>query len=514
MSTKHRRAGQEIRTSRQAHRAARPPAARAVGPAALAVALSAPVFGCGDGRGHPPDAEEMQQSIETLVGFGVRMPGTDASVQAAEYVHDGFVAAGLTDVAIEETDTVVWSANDWGLTVEGEEVPCYFMQHTFHQQEPTSFSTGSGGLEAEIVYVGDGAASDFAGLDVEGKIVLSDVRFHRFDIGLVETFALDIHDPEGTIDEDFEYIDPYSRRTFPFNYYNAMERGAVGFIGILTDYLDRHEYHNEGYSSYREGGAMEIPGLWVSPSVGAALAQRIEETEDPVMANMVLEGQLETAVGRSVIGYVRGKTDEIVMVQSHHDSNTAGAVEDASGTALVMALAKHYGSLPDGERERTLLFTTMDTHFTDYASHFAFVERHVEQEDILANLTLEHIGREVEETADGLVPTDNPVIKGLFVTTEVPGLSDVALDAFVEHDVARTIGLPANNPVIGLPTDASHFHGEGVPVVNLVGAPIYLYDSADTLDKVAVDQLEPVAGASMQILDGLDTMPREDLEEW
>ncbi|MFW6031294.1 MAG: M28 family peptidase [Myxococcota bacterium] len=513
MSTKNGKQNHGPQPRRGAHRSSRPLAVRAVGPAALVVALGAPALGCSeDATGHPPDADEMLSSIEALVDLGVRMPGTDASVQAAQYVHDHFVESGLTDVAIEQTDTVVWSADRWGLSVEGEDVPAYFMQHTFHEGEPTTFSTGPDGRSAPLVYVGDGSNADFDGVDVSGKIVVSDVRFHRFGRDLVDIFGFGIHDPEGTFDEDYEFVDPYSRRTFPRNYQNAVENGAVGFIGILTDYLDRNEYHNEAYATYRFDSPMDIPGLWVSPSVGAELAQRIEEAPEPLTANMVLEGQLEEAVGRSVVGYVRGRTDEIVMVQSHHDSNTAGAVEDASGTALVLALARHYASLP--ERRRTLLFTTMDTHFTDYASHFAFIERHIEQEDILANLTLEHIGREVEETADGLVPTDTSVLKALFVTTEVPGLSDIAMDAFIARDVARTVGMPANNGIVGLPTDADHFHAEGVPVVNLVGAPMYLYDSADTLDKVAVDQLEPVARASIDVLGALDRLPRSDLEEW
>lgn len=485
--------------------------------ASMAIVLVGPVAGCSDGEASPamPSEGEIFTWIEDLVALGVRMPGTDASVQAAQYVHDRFMEAGLSDVAIERTDTIVWSADRWGLSVEGEEVPAYFMQHTFTDgPTPGTFNTGPDGLDAEMVYVGDGTASDYDEVDVEGKIVVSDVRWHRFGVGLLEAVTFGLYDPEDTLDEDYELVDPYSRRTFPFNYDRAQERGAVGFIGILSDYLDRHEYHNEAYESYREGGAMRIPGMWVSPSVGAAMAERIQQSAEPVMANLVLEGQLAPAEGLNVVGYLPGQSDEIVMVQSHHDSNTVGATEDASGTALVIALAQYYAQQPAEERERTLLFTTMDTHFTDYASHFAFIERHIEQEDILANLTLEHIAKEVVQGEHDVMFTGHSAAKALFVTTEVEGLADVAFNAIREHRVARTGGMPANNAIVGLPADSSHFHRAGVPVVALVGAPIYLYDSIDTLDKVEREQLVPVAEASVDILHHMDTMPRSLFAAW
>jgi hypothetical protein len=481
----------------------------------MALVLCGVLLGCSaDSRPQMSDEAEIFGWIEDVVAFGVRMPGTLASVQAAQYVHDRFVELGLSDVAIERTDTIVWSADQWGLSVEGEDVPAYFMQHTFIDGTPGAFTTGPDGLTAEIVYVGDGTVGDFNAVDVEGKIVLADVRWHRFTAALLEVFTFGIHDPDGTLDEDFELVDPYSRLTFPFNYYRARERGAVGFIGILTDYLDRHEYHNEAYQSYREGGAMRIPGLWVSPSTGAALAHRIDTADEPLIANLVLEGQLAPQEGLNVVGYLPGRSDEIIMVQSHHDSNTVGATEDASGTALVLALAKYHAQQAPEERPRTLLFTTMDTHFTDYASHYAFIERHIEQEDILANLTLEHIAKEVVQGEDDWVFTGHSAPKALFVTTEVEGLADVALEAIRAHDVARTGGMAANNLVVGLPADSSHFHRAGVPVVALVGAPIYLYDSIDTLDKVEREQLVPVAEASVDILRHMGTMPRSLFEAW
>ena len=63
------------------------------------------------------------------------------------------------------------------------------------------------------------------------------------------------------------------------------------------------------------------------------------------------------------------------MVQSHHDSVGTGAVEDATGTAEVIALAEHYGRAAKQPgyrpREKSLMFVTFDTHFTGYQAHQA-----------------------------------------------------------------------------------------------------------------------------------------------
>ncbi|MFM2420180.1 MAG: hypothetical protein RL385_4903, partial [Pseudomonadota bacterium] len=91
------------------------------------------------------DEEEIFGWVETVTGFGVRSAGSPAALQAATFVRDQFTAFGLTDVAIEDANTFAWRASAWGLRVEGRELPCGAMQHTFHRGVPASFSTGSEG---------------------------------------------------------------------------------------------------------------------------------------------------------------------------------------------------------------------------------------------------------------------------------------------------------------------------------------------------------------------------------
>lgn len=468
-----------------------------------------------------PSSEEIFQWVNDITSFGVRSPGSPGSLGASQYVHDRFREWGLERVAFEEADTKVWSASSWGLRVNGSPVGASPMQHTFHQGVPGRFSTGSTGLQGDLVYVGKGSASDFWFRDVKGKIVVADAQFGKRPLWLFKPLLLGLQDSDGTFGSDYSLLDPYAGGSFPDSYYRAMNKGAAGFVGILTDYFDRHEYRNEGYKSYDPGLAMRIPGLWVSPVAGAQLADRIQATtfkKDKLKGTLTLEGQLTAQKGRAVLGYLPGLSDEIILIESHHDSTTTGATEDASGTASVLALARYFSQLPQSARPRTLLFATMDTHFTDYAMHKAFARRHLRAdnplgEKVMAVITLEHIAQEWMPDKDRRpTPTGLLAPRVFMVSTEVQGLKEIALSAMKEHQLERTVAVSTTltelvNGEPGIPADSSDFLSVGVPVMALVGAPLYLYDDIDTPDKVAQQELGRVARAFVDVVNKVSRLP-------
>ena len=463
-----------------------------------------------------PSSDQIFQWVNDITSFGVRSPGSPGSLGASQYVHDRFSEWGLERVAFEEAPTKVWSASSWGLTVAGQALACSPMQHTFHQGVPTVFSTGPGGRQAELVYVGSGADSDFWFKDVRGKIVVANAKFGKRPLWLFKPFLLALQDTDKTFGLDYNLIDPYAGGGFPDSYYRAMDKGAVGFIGVLNDYFDSHQYRNEAYRAYDPGQAMRIPGLWMSPVAGSQLAERAKAGK--LMASLKLEGSLAAKKGRAVVGYLPGMSDEIVLVESHHDSATTGATEDASGTASVMALARYFAQLPRSQRPRTLMFATMDTHFTDYAIHKAFARRHLVEgnplgEKVVAVITLEHIAQEWLPGKDKKPMTTGRVApRALMVSTEVEGFKDIVVTAMKEHQLERSFAVSTAliqlvNGEPGLPADSSDFLRAGVPVIALVGAPLYLYDDIDTPDKVARDELSRVAQTFVDVVRKVSQLP-------
>lgn len=61
----------------------------------------------------------------------------------------------------------------------------------------------------------------------------------------------------------------------------------------------------------------------------------------------------------------------------------------------------------------------------------------------------------------------------------------------------------------GIPADSSDFLRVGVPVIAFVGAPLYLYDEADTLDKVARQDMGKVARAFVQMVERVGALPSD-----
>ncbi|PRB07476.1 hypothetical protein CQ047_13950 [Microbacterium sp. MYb72] len=56
----------------------------------------------------------------------------------------------------------------------------------------------------------------------------------------------------------------------------------------------------------------------------------------------------------------------------------------------------------------------------------------------------------------------------------------------------------------GIPTDASFTFVSGVPTISLISGPLYLYDDADTIERIDRAQLVPVARFFADLVDDAD----------
>jgi len=190
-----------------------------------------------------------------------------------------------------------------------------------------------------------------------------------------------------------------------------------------------------------------------------------------------------------------------VIVASHHDGPWASAVEDAVGVALVLAQAQRWASVPAAGRPHNMCFLLTSGHMAHAAGTRAFITDHPEiVERTVVQLHLEHAARECRVDGDVLVPTDDPEPRWWF-TSRIDALEDAVLDALRQQDLGRSHILPPD--VFGdMPsTDGAFFHPAGVPLVHFLTAPMYLFDSCDTIDKVHEASLEPLSRAVASILD-------------
>jgi hypothetical protein len=110
----------------------------------------------------------------------------------------------------------------------------------------------------------------------------------------------------------------------------------------------------------------------------------------------------------------------------------------------------------------------MDTHFSDYNSHDAFIEKYLGKvHNILADVCIEHIANEAEEKNGKLVLTGKVEPRIIFAS-KIGALLDITKEEIVRHKYKRTIVLPANMFGDEVPTDAGLFYDAGVPIISLV----------------------------------------------
>lgn len=446
--------------------------------------------------------DAIMSTITDLVAMAPRATGTPGGEAAAAYVAGRFTAAGL-ETEVLEVPSFAWRADACGIRIGDDEIPCAPILHsglTAHDWTGTAEHR----VDARIVDIG---ADRVRHHDVRGAIVLFDLTF---DMTVAHSLPLTmyLHDPGRRVlrRDVLRGRNPYVTslaRTMT----QAAAAGAVGVIGVLRDYPDSRNYHNE----YYRRTLFPLPGAWVTRAEGARLRSLLHNRPDAERrAHLTLDVTRDQVVSRTVIGVLPGRTREAVMIQSHHDSIGPGAVEDASGTAEVIALAEHYGaaSASGAVREKTLLFVTFDTHFTGYQAHQAFATRHVlardRRWDIVLNATIEHIGLRAVEGADGgFASTGDTEPRGIFVNVN-PAFTWRIARAVRRHGLHGTSLLGAGALEFfagGIPTDASFTLVAGVPTISLISGPLYLYDDADTVERIDRAQLVPVARFFADLID-------------
>src|SRR5262249_59789166 len=107
-----------------------------------------------------------------------------------------------------------------------------------------------------------------------------------------------------------------------------------------------------------------------------------------------------------------------------------------------------------------------------------------------SELHVERAANEFAELEGALSPTGPPEARWWF-TSRLPRLEDVVRHAIEAEDLMRSLVLPPDVFGPHPTTDGGPFHLEGVPLVNFLTAPFYLFDAMDTLDKIHRPSLVP-----------------------
>jgi hypothetical protein len=433
-----------------------------------------------------PPEQRIYDWIRQVFSQGVRRPGYPADRWAEQFCLERFRDFGLENVRLEPVKLPYWEPHHWSLTIRGSgpetgqmlDLECFPLPHT----APTP------GLEAQLIAF-DGQSPE----RVKDAIALYDLPLIRTRHAMLAGLATWFHDPDGTFAETTQIL-PFSREIQAVME-PALAAGAVGFVGTLTDYpSDSHDY----YVPY-DAVSRPIPGVWISGSDGARLRQML--AAGPVNARLAVESIRQTVTTHNVVGELSGADDEIVIIGSHHDGPWSSAVEDGSGIALVLAQADYWSRVPLDDRPHRLVFLLNSGHMAGGAGALAFIEDHrADLERTVLEVHLEHAANECGEEDGRLKPTGHPEARWWF-TSRIPHLEAAVREAIEAEDLRRSLILPPTAFGPRPTTDGGDFYLAGVPIVNYLTAPFYLFDSQDTLDKIHRPSLVPVTRAAIRVIE-------------
>ena len=514
----------------------------------IAAIVAAAAIGLTRGDASNFSPSNLQRHVEALSDDALRGrdTGKKGVFQAEGYIAKHFNEAGLTPLPGHDDFFHDFELYRSGYDSEGTWLELSAPGSDSPQRgalggdfRPFGFSD-DGEHEAPVVWAGYGIVAedadwdDYAGLDVEGKIVLV-LRYTPF------------RDDE----EHWFNVEEHNHANFTTKAQQAQDRGALGMLLVTGP------AHSDAADDLRVGGRMtrqrpeprdttppaasgdddgdveeepaflalqisrELADKLVAPT-GRTLLELQNDTDGGTKpadittpladARAAVETSEEALVipARNVVGFLEGSDPELknewIVVGGHHDHIGAfegrgdtifnGADDNASGTTGVLTLAQTFAAAEEGPR-RSFVFATFSAEEKGLHGSTWLVENEIlTAEDVVFMLNLDMIGRNPEDPVDaygdGFVSGLRPIVEaanaevGLdlnFGGDDYQGNSD--------HNAFNESYIPWMFFFTGLHED---YHG--------------LFDHADKLAYDQMSQILQVAHGTLDELANADRAPR------
>lgn len=460
-----------------------------------------------------PSQEEIMNWLDEFCLPDNRRPGEPGDNSGVDFIAGKFTKFGLEKVSKERVDITLWRADTWSLAVNTAdgmmEIPSFYTLNTGFTPE--------GGITAPMVYLGTGSAENFSTTDVRGKIAVIDMEFVTLPIlPLMLLKGYYLYDPANTFTWWWNQPAIWVRKNWNVDkpekhnaYELARQNGARAVVWILRDQPTNINSH---YGPY-DGVMKDLPSLYIGKYDGRNLKE-ILTTHVPVEGTLTLSGTKTPGFMYNIHGILPGKSSEIILISSHHDSPFKGYVEDGSGISMMLSIAKYFSQIPAGQRQKTLVFFASAGHFYGSKGIVEWLAHH--KEDIVANtvlnLNIEHVAaKEFIEGKNGkFIDTGHPQLGGIFIdrnNTIKEAIREAVIDNNLERSAIIAIDALGKDP----PGEGRFTHREGIPVIHYISGPGYLLVDADTRDKINNDFLVPAAKTFVEIVEKLSTKSRHDL---
>jgi hypothetical protein len=394
-----------------------------------------------------------------------RIPGTPYDRMTEDWVMEQFKSIGLSDVRRQELDMKpLWYPESWKA-----EVTLGGATSALKSSFPINGTVGTppGGITAPAVWVGLGTAADLQGRDVKDKAV----------------FIYSIATPGGR-DHSAAWNGAIRR---------ANDAGAA-LVFVIMGFPGDSVSNPEGAERTR------APTFTISSDEGNLVREALEKGA-PV--SLHLQADIKERPGLktgNVWGVLPGATDENILIMAHTDAFFEGALDNASGIAMMLEIARHYAAIPQSERRRTITFlTTSDHHHGSIGVRWV----HDHMDDFFAKTAVivncEHPSQTLVYLLDAGIMTSNAISARRWYVGGSDGLKRLVTSSFKEFGVS-VYAQPEQRPggeLSQLFDKAPSFH--------IIDHVIY-HTTMDTAQLVPAWGMEDATRAFLKIIDGVNKM--------
>lgn len=397
-----------------------------------------------------------------------RLPGTEYDRMTMELMVAEFERLGLSIERVPFTIPEDWRPLSWEASYSSPEGTVELLT-AFPAGETAA--TPPGGITAEAVWVGVGAEPDFLGRDVRGKAVV-----------IYSTFV-----PGGRSHSASDRAGIFDANT------RASELGAAMIVNIMA-VPGNAQFNPLGAPTADYG----VPLITVSQDEGFALRDLLGAGAR-VEINLRLEIEiLEDVRTENVFARLPGAGDEEIVIAAHTDGFFQASMDNASGMASGLEIARHYAALPQAERPRTLVFLLFPDHHHGEVGLDAW-EADYDWDNVAFALTLEHPSQTQLYWYNDDLMTSNTMGAFRWNALGSPAFLDVVDTSLREFGVSRYTVMDPNPK---LTRQAPGFH--------IIDHVIY-HTTLDTPDLVPAEGMERATRAFLQVIDRANGMTLEEL---
>lgn len=405
-------------------------------------------------------------------GFDAAIDTVAALLRAAGYVREDSALANARLVYRVESRPMAspaWTPIDARITLAGQAQPLQAFATNMNMIAINSGSTPETGVTADVISVGAGAESDFAKVDVAGKIVFSTGQ---------------------------------ARQVFP----RAMQRGAIGVFNTqqLPAYNQQSKHPRAiQFTSIPRDTIRNGWLLWVSAQSAEVLRSAL--ATGPVKATVLVKTLFETRPERTVVAEVRGRVKPAERFVYSAHVQEPGANDNASGVGALAEMARVAAGLVKRgvvNPQRTLTFL--------WGDEIRSTDRYLKEDSVRRagvkwGMSLDMVGENTAKTGGTFLIEKMPDPSAVWVRGEDQhsewggrAIAESDIRAYWLNDFVRQRCLDRARAT-GWVVKANPFEGgsDHTPFLNAKIPAVLLWHFTDQYYHTDLDRIEMVSAATL-----------------